>query len=590
VRRADSEKGGEILQLIIEDIGQLFGTSSPPCEAGGVANGINDPPSPQMSCTLEFVLVSTTECIRNLQSPAQLLYRLVQGLLVAFQPLLDVPDDDALAALRATLPPKPNYLSHIRLHLSDRRTHVFPTLHALFEAPLSPGGYTTASSERSSAASTPSIDLTNMTAGGQNKSQHVVVWLRDPSTHSEWFLQLGHALYPFLNSTKPAEGSSAWVGVLDSGNMLTFDATATKRHQDQKPKTLGTTVSRSVLRYPRVDATVALHAQLLRQSLGLAFGRTTSSIISLEDAPLPTTVPSQEAKGISRTFPVQSPLILFTLDANRSIGPLSAMARARRRDMPELASAPSPAGFLGRLFAFVAGCAPSPSVGSSTQAAEPVTSSRALVLREGVVVVGGGMMRVSSATPYASSPTHEMLLSALHDAVYTYCQLNKQQSTDEGNEDTTIDGAGGGTGGGPSWLDAVRAFATNPSQLYLDMANSDPLIAPCLASIMYQCDRNCIEHGMEILLPRPSVLSRVIPVAADGVDEEEGTPCTIVKRYVQTLSPKYLMDAAAGRVQDPVSIAEAIEAALLVAQQASLSAATAPTPLTSDKKKRSNVS
>lgn len=609
VRRADSAEGGELLQLVVEEIAQLLGPSSQSKIESEVA------PASSFACTLEFVLVTTTTGIRNLQSAAQLLFRLVQQLVEAYRVPFSSSDDDcdkkggadeARRSFRSTLPPKPQFLSHIRVHLADRQAYTFPVLQALFDAPFSPMG----SGASSSASPRPAIEL----AQGKDQQHHVVAWIRDPVSHTELLLQLGHFMYPFV-STAPASSSkppssfllsapTTWLGLLDAGGVLVSDTTTTKRLLDNKPTTLGTTVTRSVLRYASVDRGDVLHAQLLRQALGISFGG--PSEVVLEDAVLPnvelsdTPTPQQRHHHYaSRLFPVQSPVVLLKLNGlgGAPVRAITAMSSARRCDMPQLPPSPTPASFVGRLLAFASAFAPPTSMSTSQSQHQPLLSSasvggsaedaspKSVRFQEGVAVVGGGVMRLRSNSPYAASPPHEVLLAALRDAVYTHgLLLNNANHMDEPVADTAAAAGSSAPPSGASWSDAVAAFALSPSKLYETFSNDDPLIAPCIRALIAQRNRNDVEGSMSVMFPRPGVLSRVVHTAQDGIDEEEGTPCTIVKRYVQTLGPVYLIAAASGKPQMAARIAEEIEA-----RRSAALAPLSPAVAGGDKKKRSNV-
>lgn len=665
IRRADSANGKELLQLVVEEISQLLPTSGTHGTAGdstkaNAAAAEDDAlfeGGGNLTCTLDVVLVTTTSGIRNQQSPAQLLYRLVKGLVEAYRSALPGQDEfqergEGGGDLRASMPQKPKFLSQIRVHLADGEQYIFPVLQALFDAPSGVDAQSNPSGG-SSSYSGPTIDVfANSSSSGAARSQQhqLVSWIRDATSHTEILLQLGHILYPFVTTTATADSTvtnnnattslplntsaNAWIGLLDMQHVLVADATATKRILAAKPSTMGTTVTRSVLRYANASRADLLHAQLLRQSIGLSFGGTVDVVVT--DGVLTPSPPSAAASSaalsqassfnhhqqhsaasdnksnsaqtscVSRSFPSHSPVILLKLGGGDSAATtgraILSMATALRRDMRQLTPPPSSSEFLGRLLAFASALSPTqqqqPSadggldggVSAALRSPRAAGLSGLLTLQDGVVVIGGGVMRINHSSSYASSPTHASLLSALRDAVYVfdYVRGGATDSSD-GTPASPHSAASGAAGGAVDWRDVVGVYVNNPSLLYETLANHDILIAPCISAIAAQTDRNFTENSMLKLLPRAGVLSRVFHNAGEGVDEEDGSPCTVVKSYVQTLSPKYLVDCSAASNNNTVNhnatLAEEIEAAIAAAASLTSQAAAAPPPVV-EKKKR----
>jgi hypothetical protein len=279
LRRADSARGEELLELVMEEIGHLFSHSLLKDVAGAC------------SCTVDIVLVTHTWHLRNQQSAASNLFRLVSEQVIR----LGSSEGDS------DLPIRPPWLKTVRVHLADQAKWMFAPLQVLLD-----GGAT---------RGVASIDVRAVNA--------YVVWLRDMATHTQWITQLGHLLHPFV--THPA---APLLGVVDLEGCLLLDVARGNDDLMTRTKTTGVTVSRTYLRQPKRSPTEILYSHLTRQMWRLSCG----------DHP-----------NASRLIPSASPVIMIRLGSSVSVSVLPPLATTEHL----LPTRPSTTCHLARLVSYV---------------------------------------------------------------------------------------------------------------------------------------------------------------------------------------------------------------------------------------------
>lgn len=217
LRRADCAEGGELLELLLEELELL----SP------VAEGIR--------CTLDLVLVSRTAAIDNCQSNTQTLFRLLEDQISVYS--------TARRSASAEHATKLRVVSSVRAVVADGNKWTFAPLHACLEAP--------------------GVDVRNPTA--------YIVWLRDPRRHTEVLTQLGHVLYPFAAHQLSSRGVP-FLSMLDPDCGLVVDLRSGEDDAAAHAKSTGVAVKRSFLRWCNAQPTTQWYSHMQRHCLRLSCG------------------------------------------------------------------------------------------------------------------------------------------------------------------------------------------------------------------------------------------------------------------------------------------------------------------------------